>query len=507
MQVRLEQGGANAGSEYLQPYFRGTVLDTYDPTTHEWRRTRDPDGATYRAIPEHNGAWPLVPPAQLAPNPPRVMTQHYTLYGSSGGILFAMAPPIALRSGQIRELKQSVRDGTIIGARSHREKLEYETDTPLGDDARLSGCLGLVNTREPIVLLAEPLRSRILTVARAAAGDLPSLEGPFAGAPTADQWDRIASRFQAYLCANYRYSIETRQVEPGLDPTVDFLKNRQTIGGHCEYFASAMVMMCASVGIPARIVTGYHGGEFNTLGGFYTVRQKFAHAWVEVFIPGRGWVTYDPSPAAPNAAGGAGSWRRWIQEFYEVIDHNWSSGVVAFDNSSRHWLGEQLLGPVRRFGGSLRQWLGSVTDAVWARLFAPSTPWLLRVILLAGLGLCGAGGVFLLQYWRRVRRSEVRRLVRGLDRAVQRKLTADLGFFDAFMRLLRSSGVRREPHQTPREYVDAVGRSKPKSYVPAGWLVNTFYDLRFGAVSMSPPLRREIDQTLAALRGTLRTGR
>ena len=87
-----------------------------------------------------------------------------------------------------------------------------------------------------------------------------------------------------------------------LDPTADFLLNRKDTGGHCEFFASAMVMLCRAVGVNARMATGYRGGEFNSIGGFYVVRQKYAHAWVEVFVPRRGWMVYDPSPTAAESS-------------------------------------------------------------------------------------------------------------------------------------------------------------------------------------------------------------
>ncbi|MEZ4311829.1 MAG: transglutaminaseTgpA domain-containing protein [Polyangiaceae bacterium] len=80
---------------------------------------------------------------------------------------------------------------------------------------------------------------------------------------------------------------------PG-DPILDFLREHPQ--GHCEYFASAMAMLARSAGIPARVVAGYRVAERNELGGYSIVRQKNAHAWVEVYIEGKGWITVDPTP-------------------------------------------------------------------------------------------------------------------------------------------------------------------------------------------------------------------
>jgi len=68
--------------------------------------------------------------------------------------------------------------------------------------------------------------------------------------------------------------------------------------GYCDYFASAMVVMLRSQGVPARLVSGYAGGEYNAETGRYEVRQNVAHTWVEVYFPGYGWQRFEPTPAA-----------------------------------------------------------------------------------------------------------------------------------------------------------------------------------------------------------------
>ena len=72
--------------------------------------------------------------------------------------------------------------------------------------------------------------------------------------------------------------------------------------GHCEYFASAIAVMLRTVGVPTRSVNGFYGGEWNSYGHYLAVRQGDAHSWVEVWIDGAGWVTFDPTP--PGAAVG-----------------------------------------------------------------------------------------------------------------------------------------------------------------------------------------------------------
>ena len=87
------------------------------------------------------------------------------------------------------------------------------------------------------------------------------------------------------------------------DPLLAFLTDVRE--GHCEYFATAMAVLLRSRGYPARIVNGFAGGEWNEPGGYWLVRQRNAHSWVELWFPGSGWVTFDPTPGGAAAGGEA----------------------------------------------------------------------------------------------------------------------------------------------------------------------------------------------------------
>jgi len=108
-----------------------------------------------------------------------------------------------------------------------------------------------------------------------------------AGTP-AEKLDAIESR----LKTGYHYARAFARVS-GPDPVLDFLFGNRN--GHCEYFATALALVARAAGIPARFVGGYRVGEQSPF-GYYVVRERNAHAWVEAWVPGRGWTTRDATP-------------------------------------------------------------------------------------------------------------------------------------------------------------------------------------------------------------------
>jgi transglutaminase-like putative cysteine protease len=100
------------------------------------------------------------------------------------------------------------------------------------------------------------------------------------------------------LGRNFSYSFHFRRTR-GVDPVLDFLTRSKK--GHCEYFASAMALLSRSLGIPARVVGGYRVSELNPFWDYYIVRERNAHAWVEAWVEGVGWTTFDPTPGSEIA--------------------------------------------------------------------------------------------------------------------------------------------------------------------------------------------------------------
>ncbi|NJC87009.1 MAG: DUF3488 domain-containing protein [Desulfuromonas sp.] len=118
----------------------------------------------------------------------------------------------------------------------------------------------------------------------------------------------------------------------GPDPIDAFLFEKRR--GYCEFFAAAYVTLARLAGIPARLIGGYYGGEYNDLGGYYLVTDDTAHVWVEVLTDGDVWRRVDPSLWASNAGtalgavrGGLSSWQR----LSDTLNYHWVQMVVVFD--------------------------------------------------------------------------------------------------------------------------------------------------------------------------------
>ncbi|MGH8258089.1 MAG: transglutaminaseTgpA domain-containing protein, partial [Steroidobacteraceae bacterium] len=144
----------------------------------------------------------------------------------------------------------------------------------------------------------------------------------------------------------FQYSLTPPRL--GSDSVDDFLFG--TRQGFCGHFASAFAMLMRAGGLPARVVTGYLGGEWNRIGGYLLVRQSDAHAWVEVWLEGRGWTRIDPTVAvAPERLTrgilaflpGAASrperlmidtpWLATIGQAWDAANAWWTNEVVNFD--------------------------------------------------------------------------------------------------------------------------------------------------------------------------------
>ncbi|WP_234263380.1 transglutaminase family protein [Hydrogenophaga sp. NFH-34] len=224
----------------------------------------------------------------------------------------------------------------------------------------------------------------------------------------------FSRRAVAAVMDHLRTGGYTYTLEPGVYGTHtadEFWFDRKA--GFCEHIASSFVILMRALDIPARIVTGYQGGEINTVDGYFTVRQRDAHAWAEVWESGRGWVRVDPTSAV--APGRTGSFDRLLapenaftgalRSLNPTLAAQWRNMWEAVNNRWNQWVlnytqGRQL-DLLRQLGFKTPNWQDLVT-------------------VLAGLlvlvSLAGAGW----QLWERQQHDPWLRLLRQLRQRLQR---------------------------------------------------------------------------------------
>ena len=112
--------------------------------------------------------------------------------------------------------------------------------------------------------------------------------------------------------------------------------------GHCEYFSTAMVVLLRSLGIHAREVNGFLGGQWNGFGQYLAVTQNQAHSWVEVWFPGYGWVQFDPTPGGVGTSAVVTSWL-WPGRFlFDGLQHRWNKWVLDYNLESQSGLYQRI---------------------------------------------------------------------------------------------------------------------------------------------------------------------
>jgi hypothetical protein len=309
-------------------------------------------------------------------------------------------------------------------------------------------------------------------------------------------------------------------VDSSLDPVLDFLVNRKE--GHCEYFASALTLMLRSVGVPARMVNGFKGGDYNDLSRTWIVRQKHAHSWVEVLVnppsdsaSGARWVSLDPTPGTEredsiSRIGGVPASFRQVSDFVRYV---WAFYVIGFNAERQRRF---LYDPIRELFrqaqiGYLLLWNGIKRLFTWVFHFPNFAAFFsLRGLVVSFLGLLLIAGLIRLGIW--LARRLVRRLRGGGEEDAM--LAAGILFYRRMLELLEQLGLERPPAETPREFARrasmflATMGSEPDSVadVPPQ-VVEAFYRIRFGHHDIAEADLNHLERRLDALEARVRPSR
>ena len=296
--------------------------------------------------------------------------------------------------------------------------------------------------------------------ARALAAEWQSADG----APLA-----VLRQAQAFFRGNgFRYTLEPPLA--GRDGIDEFLFDSRR--GFCEHFSSAFVFLMRAAGVPARVVTGYQGGEINPVDGFLVVRQADAHAWAEVWLAGQGWIRVDPTAAASPARIEAGlaaavprgeplplglrpglDWLRELRWGWEAAGNGWNQWILGYNPERQRQLLERM----------------GLPDADWRSL--TSLLAIFTSLLLAAL-----------MAWA-LRRTEPRDPAQRAWAQLSGKLAR--------------VGLERQPQEGPLDYGQRVMRARPDLTAEISTITALYIGCRYG---VSPEQSHRLLRAVAALR-------
>jgi len=184
-----------------------------------------------------------------------------------------------------------------------------------------------------------------------------------------------AAAVERHLRENYAYSM-AGMASLRSDPVAWFLLERRA--GHCEYFAGAMVAILADLGIPARMVTGYVGGDLSRDGASAVVREANAHAWVEARVGhGAEWTSFDPTPAAEVPALNRLRGRDRLRFSLALVESTWDRYILTYGFGEQVQLLSALAGAVDGLGRRL-SWTAAAAGAIAVLGIGALVRWLLR---------------------------------------------------------------------------------------------------------------------------------
>jgi protein-glutamine gamma-glutamyltransferase len=251
----------------------------------------------------------------------------------------------------------------------------------------------------------------------------------------------------------FRYTLDPPPL-PGANSVDDFLFG--TREGFCEHYASSFVFLMRAAGVPARVVTGYQGGEYNDFGGYTIVRQSDAHAWAEVWLKGRGWVRIDPTAAIaparvengmaaavpdsaelPFMARTQSPWLLKLRFNLDALANRWNQWVLGYDTE-------------RQF-------------ALLSRLGMESVTWQKMAGFMGGAMalLVGLFALLMLRYLYARDSDEAQRL------------------YLRFCRKLEKAGIKRAAHEGPQDFAARAARMKPQQATAISDITAHYVALRY----------------------------
>ena len=324
-----------------------------------------------------------------------------------------------------------------------------------------------------------------------------------------------ARAIESYLRTEFRYTLDLKAADD--DPLAEFLFN--TREGHCEYFATAMVIMLRTLEIPARIVNGFQMGEYNELNDMYTVRESDAHSWVEAYFPHTdSWIEFDPTPAAGINDYTQGGLLAQLRKYADAMEVFWLDYIVTLDSDEQASimvnLQHRLLTAKERllaYYQEAKLWMRGLLDRSIVKRKWTASALLELAAGLAVLGLAAVSSYVFVSYrkrrglpptgygpwWHRLFILPTWR--RRLKRRDYRQ--SAVLFYEQMLAIARRAGLFKHPHQTPIEFAEASGLA------PIRDITALYNRVRFGGAQLDESETGRVSHLLAELKQDIRNKR
>jgi len=470
--MRAEVSSAYGGRDKPEIHWRGVAFDKY--SKGQWSRTSQ--------VPTKSSKYVLTPGTERhvldweasRKDAQQVgVKQTIWLDPLDSDVLFGASNPQVFELAQIARKRRPPLMFNDEFRIEHGATLRYTTysniEPPTADELRnakgpLPGGYTSAYLQLPVEITAET---------RKLAGDITSSYD--------NNYDK-AQAIERWLETNLTYTLV--QKDPGgTEPVHFFLFERKM--GHCEYFASAFAVLARSAGIPTRQVNGFLGGEWNEYQGYVAVRAGDAHSWDEVYFPGQGWVTFDPTPSSPGGQLGRGGtgWRAKLSRFIDTLRFQWTKWVIEYDLVAQISLFSDI-------GRAFKRAAIAIRNAVGSALRYWPIPAAIGLLIAVIVGL---------------RRRRTREMEGGGSRA-SRSRTRDrvATIYDQVLRMLAKAGTPRDAATTPRELAARQIQRKAPGASELDELTELYYAALWGGQSDAKAEARA-EQLATAIKTAIRT--
>ncbi len=290
--------------------------------------------------------------------------------------------------------------------------------------------------------------------------------------PFDNRYDKAAA-IRMWFLENYEHSLEVPELV-GKDVEYFILEGKR---GYCSWFASAMCLMLRTIDIPCRIGVGFREGMFNNLGRYYLVRQKDAHAWVEVYFPGYGWNIQDPTPGGLMEMNFQDRYAMFLDKAHFI----WRRFIIDYRASTQRRIFEAVAHGAKVAFEHIKSLPGSILGL--ARKNPPMAAIAFVLLMLAIIaGLLYRAGLLAIAIQRM-----------QLMLVSKRRLTPVQRLYLRALKLLAARGYNKHPWETARELAKRI-QAENKELGRAVWgITDAYEEARFGYNDDIESLKKQID--------------